>query len=52
MLQAAREAIKAAKKADREARRDAAELKWGKMTMKDWADDYRTAITAAIACQT
>ena len=39
--------MKAARKAERE-RRDAADLTWGKMTMKNWAADNKAAINAAI----
>ena len=31
--------------------RDATDLTWGKMSMKDWANDYKQAINAAIAAK-
>ena len=51
VLQAARTAMKEARKAEREARRTRESLDWGKMTPRDWADEYKTAITEAIAAK-
>ena len=51
VLQAARAAIKAARKADRENRKTAADLVWGQITPTNWARDYKQAITAAIAAK-
>lgn len=49
VLQAARLAMKEARKKEREQRRTRDSLAWGKMTMKDWADDYKREIEQAIA---
>lgn len=51
VLQAAKKAITEARKAERLERRTAESLKWGPMTMRDWAQDYRDEIARAIAAK-